>query len=107
MKSKEALQEDAGLVRDIEAWCKAQAANDHERNGRDALLRKAAAVLPELEIAHVRRINEALCDMDYPSATALGVRQLVLDRLARHHNLKQYRAVPIPVVKVPEAKGKA
>ena len=107
MKTKEALQEDAGLVRDIEAWCKAQAANDHERNGRDALLRKAAAVLPELEIAHVRRINEALCDMDFPSPTALGVRQLFLNRLCKHHNLKQYRDVAIPVVKVPETKAKS
>ena len=102
MKTKEQLTEDVGLVRDIEAWCGAVCANDNERNFRDALFRKAYAELPNLEnIAHVRRINEALCALDFPSATALGLREAVLNRLATHHNLKQYRNVKMPVITPP------
>ena len=102
MKTKEQLTEDVGLVRDIEAWCSAFCANDNERNFREALFRKAYAELPKLEnIAHVRRINEALCGMDFPSATALGLREGVLKRLAEHHKLKDYRNVKMPNIAVP------
>lgn len=106
MKTKEELTEDVGLVRDLEAWCATACANDNERNFRDALFRKAFAVLPKLEnMAHVRRINEALCAMDFPSATALGLREAVLNRLAMHHNLKQYRNVKMNLIAPPVTTG--
>jgi len=106
MKTKEELSEDVGLVRDIEAWCGTACANDNERNFRDALFRKAFAELPKLEMPHVRRINEAICDMDFPTAAALGLRAAVLNRLATHHNLKAYRGVKMPVVQPPVPAGK-
>jgi hypothetical protein len=101
MKTKEELTEDVGLVRDIEAWCGTACANDKERNFRDALFRKAYAELPKLEMPHVRRINEAICEMDFPSSAALGLRDAVLTRLSVHHNLKQYRTVKMPLITPP------
>ena len=107
MKSKELLAEDAGLVRDIEAWTGTVCANDQERNFRDALFRKAFVELPTLEnIAHVRRLNEALCSMDYPTPTALGLREAVLKRLAEHHHLKQYRNVKMNLITPPTPAAK-
>lgn len=102
MKDKAQLTEDVGLVRDIEAWCGTVCANDNERNFRDALFRKAFVEVPKLEIPHVRRINEAICAMEFPTATALGLRDAVLNRLATHHNLKAYRAVKMPVIVPPQ-----
>ena len=104
MKTKEQLTEDAGLVRDIESWAGTTCADDNERNFRDALFRKAFAELPNLEMPHVRRINEAICGMDFPSPTALGLRSAILTRLAQHHNLKQYRGVQMPLINCPIAK---
>lgn len=98
MKTKEELSQDVGLVRDIEAWCRTTCANDRERNFRDALFRKAYATLREMQIPHVRRINEALCDMEFPSPTALGLRERIVDYLAVHHDLKKYRNISMPQV---------
>jgi hypothetical protein len=101
MKTKEELTEDVGLVRDIEAWCAAHAANDKERDFRDALFRKAIQELPKLEMPHVRRINEAVCAMEFPTQITLCLRDVLLTRLSQHHNLKQYRNVKLPVVQLP------
>jgi hypothetical protein len=98
MKTKEQLTEDVGLVRDLEAWCGTVCQNDNERNFRDALFRKAFVELPKLEIPHVRRINEAICSMDFPTANALGLRDAVLRRLSEHHRLKEYRHVKMPLI---------
>ncbi|MDE2019374.1 MAG: hypothetical protein KGJ13_03435 [Patescibacteria group bacterium] len=98
MKTKEELTEDAGLVRDIEDWCGCACADDTERNFRDALFRKAFAELPNLIMPHVRRLNRALCEMEFPSNAALGLRKALLNRIAMHHNLKQYRNVKMPEV---------
>jgi len=97
MKTKEELTEDVGLVRDIEAWCGTRCNNDNERNFRDALFRKAYSVMATLEMPHVRRINEAVCAMEFPTSTALGLREALLHRLALHHNLKAYRNVKMPL----------
>ena len=103
MKNKTELLSDAGLVRDIEAWCQVKyPADDTERNFRDALFRKTFADLPNMEIQHIRRINEALCDMEFPTPTALGLRRETRNQLARHHDLKKYRQVNIPAVPVPK-----
>jgi hypothetical protein len=103
MKNKEELQSDAGLVRDIEAWCQVKyPADDTERNFRDALFRKTFAELPGMEIQHIRRINEALCDMEFPTPTALGLRRETLNQLARHHDLKKYRHINVPTIPVPK-----
>src|SRR5580658_2195854 len=103
MKNKTELLSDAGLVRDIEAWCQVKyPADDIERNFRDALFRKTFAELPSMEIQHVRRINEALCDMEFPTPTALGLRRETLNQLARHHDLKKYRNVKITFAQVPK-----
>jgi len=106
MKTKEQLTEDVGLVRDVEAWCGTNRADDTERNFTDALCRKAYEELPKMQIAHVRRINEALCGMDFPTATALGLRRQCLEVLARHHNLKNYRNVRMPLITPPMPAGK-
>ena len=103
MKDKTELQNDAGLVRDIEAWCHVKyPADDTERNFRDALFRKTFAELPAMEIQHVRRINEALCDMEFPTPTALGLRRETLNQLARHHDLKKFRNVKITLIPLPK-----
>lgn len=103
MKNKIELQSDAGLVRDIEAWCQVKyPADETERDFRDALFRKTCAELPNMEIQHVRRINEALCDMEFPTPTALGLRRETLNQLARHHDLKKYRQVKITLVPIPK-----
>ena len=104
MKNKEELQTDAGLVRDIEAWCHVKyPADDTERNFRDALFRKTFAELSNMEIQHVRRINEALCNMEFPTPAALGLRRETIHQLARHHELKKYRQVKIPVIPIPQS----
>lgn len=101
MKTKEELSEDVGLVRDIEAWCGTVCANDNERNFRDALFRKAYAELAKLEMPHVRRINEAVLEMEFPTQTALGLRDALLRRLSVHHDLKKYRSVKMPTIALP------
>lgn len=103
MKNKNELQSDAGLVRDIEAWCQVKyPADDTERDFRDALFRKTCVELSNMEIQHVRRINEALCDMEFPTPTALGLRRETLNQLARHHELKKYRQVKITLIPLPK-----
>jgi hypothetical protein len=74
MKDKNELLSDAGLVRDIEAWCQVKyPADDTERNFRDALFRKTFAELPAMEIQHVR-----------------------------HHDLKKYRHIKVPAIPLPK-----
>jgi len=102
MKTKDQLAEDKGLVRDIIAMCEMIPADDYERKLRDGVFRKAFAELPGLEIQFVRRIEEVLCNLDFPSATALGLRRAVLDRMARHHELRKYRLVKVPAVTPPQ-----
>jgi hypothetical protein len=103
MKDKNELLNDAGLVRDIEAWCQVKyPADDTERNFRDALFRKTFAELPNMEIQHVRRINEALCDMEFPTPVALGLRRETLNQLARFHDLKKYRHIKVPAIPLPK-----
>ncbi len=101
MKDKEELKEDAGLVRDLVAMCGVDFPTNFERDLRDGLFRKAFTLVPKMETHHVRRINEALCEMDFPSEVALGLRQATLTRLARHHDLKAFRKVEMPKVSVP------
>jgi len=67
-----------------------------------AIFRKAFAELPTMEIQHVRRINEALCDMEFPTPSALGLRRETLNQLARHHDLKKYRSVKITLIPIPK-----
>lgn len=105
MKPKDELQQDAGLVRDIEALCGIDfPADDTERNARDAFFRKAyvAVTSKTLEVQHVRRIHESLCGMKFPTPTALGLRRATIEYLARHHDLKSYRAVKIPLIDPPK-----
>ena len=103
MKPKDELKEDAGLVRDIIATAGVDyPANDFERDLRDGLFRKAFTLVPKMEITHVRRINEALCEMEFPSAAALGLRHATLKRLAEYHRLKDFRRVNMPVITPPQ-----
>jgi hypothetical protein len=107
MKPKTELQEDAGLVRDIEAACGVDyPADDYVRGLRDGLFRKAYAEINKLELNHVRRINEAVCAMKFPTEAALGLQRATLTRLAEHHQLKKYRAVKMPSITVPQPAGK-
>lgn len=103
MKTKEELTEHAGLVRDLIAAAGVDyPADDFERGLRDALFRKAFTMVPLMEVNHVRRINEALCEMEFPSATALGLRRATMTRLADHHQLKKFRNVNMPVITPPQ-----
>ena len=102
MKDKEELKEDAGLVRDIVAVCSLKFPTADESKMRDSLFRKTFTLVSKLEIHHIRRINEALCDLDYASETAAGLRQATLYRLARYHDLKSFRKVEMPKVSVPQ-----
>lgn len=106
MKDKEELKEDAGLVRDIVAMTGIDYPTNWERDLRDGLFRKAFTLVPQMETHHVRRLNEALCDMDFPTDTALALRQATLTRLANHHELKKFRRVVMPAVQKPESVGK-
>jgi len=98
MKDKEELKEDAGLVRDIVAVCGLDYPTNFERDLRDGLFRKAFTLVPAMEIQHVRRMNEALCEMDFPTDAALGLRQATLTHLAQYHDLKKFRKVQMPVI---------
>jgi hypothetical protein len=106
MKDKEELKEDAGLVRDIVALCAVKFPTNWERDLRDGMFRKAFTLVPKMETHHVRRINEALCEMDFPTDSALALRQATLTRLANHHELKKFRKVALPIIQrpVPAAK---
>lgn len=106
MKPKDELQQDAGLVRDIEALCSIDfPADDTERNGRDAFFRKAYVAITEnkLEVQHVRRIHEALCAMKFPTAAALGLRRATLFFLSAAHDLKKFRQVKMPMITPPKS----
>lgn len=106
MKTKEELTEDVGLVRDIESWAKRRLNDDHERGFLDSLCRKACVEMPKMEIPHVRRINEALCEKEFPSATVLGTLRCCIELLSKHHNLKTYRTARIPMVSPATPAGK-
>lgn len=106
MKDKDELKEDAGLVRDVEAMCGVDYPTNFEIGLRDGLFRKSFATLDKMEIVHVRRVNEALCAMKFPTPAALALRQATLTKLATHHELKKFRKVDMPIIKVPEAAGK-
>jgi hypothetical protein len=103
MKTKEQLNEDVGLVRDVEAWADTKCADDYERKFREALFLKAYVHMAELEIPHVRRINEALCKMDFPTEHALALRRAIIGRLAAHHELRKYRGTKVPTITPPAA----
>jgi len=107
MKDKDELKEDAGLVRDIVAMCGVDFPTNWERDLRDGLFRKAFTLVPKMETHHVRRINEALCEMDFPTPTALALRQATLTHLAQHHDLKKFRKVNLPNIAVPQHAGSA
>lgn len=105
MKPKDELQQDAGLVRDIEALCAIDfPADDTERNGRDVFFKKDYAEITEsrLEVQHVRRIHEAVCAMKFPTANALGLRRAAMLFLGRSHNLNKYKTVKMPAIALPK-----
>jgi len=102
MKTKDELSEDVGLVRDLEAWCNTVCADDIERGFRDALFRKAFVELPKMQMPHVRRINEAICAMDFPTHHALGLKRQLIEVLSRHHKLRDYRNVKMPLIQPPQ-----
>lgn len=106
MKTSEETKEHAGLVRDLIAAIEIKfPADDYERDLRDALFRKAYAVAPSMDTAHVRRINEALCGMEFPSEIALALRRQTLTILAQTHKLKEYRNVKLPVIRPAQKEG--
>ena len=105
MKDKDELKEDAGLVRDIVATCGVDYPTQFERDLRDGLFRKAFTLIPKMEVMHVRRLNEALCDMDFITETGMALRQAAQVKLAGHHELKKYRKVAMPSVNVPKPPG--
>lgn len=106
MKDKDELKEDAGLVRDIVALCGVDYPTNFERDLRDGLFRKAYTLVPGMETVHVRRLNEALCEMEFLTPAALGLRQATLTKLAQHHDLKKFRKVNMPEIAVPAPAGK-
>ena len=105
MKPKDLLTQDAGFVRDLCNLCAIDyPADDTERAARDAFFRKAYQDISDqaLEVQHVRRIHEALCQMKFPTSAALAARQAALLFLANHHQLKRYRAVKLPAITPPK-----
>lgn len=98
MKTSEETKEHAGFIRDVIASCAIDFPTDHERAYREALFRAAFARIDEFEIAHLRRMGEALCEMDFASDWTLALRQAVLDRIAKHHKLRDYRSVKLPPI---------
>ena len=101
--TNEDMKENAGLVRDVIAAAGIDyPADEFEKQFRDALFRKCYATMPTMDVAHVRRIHEALCDMDFLSETALALRRQTMTRLANIHGLKSFRDVKMPKIAVPE-----
>lgn len=102
MKTKEELQELAGLVRDVVSRLEIDfPANDHERALTDGYFRKAYAFLGKFEPVHLRRLHDALCRAKFLSPSGLGLRQTVGEQLARHQNLRDFRKVNLPLVMSP------
>lgn len=102
MKTTEETKEHAGFVRDVIAAAQIDFPTDHEREYREALFRAAFARVEEFEITHLRRMSEALCAMDFASDWTLALRQAVLDRIAKHHKLREYRSVKLPPIVRPK-----
>jgi len=101
--TNEDLKENAGLVRDVIAVAGIDyPADEFEKRFREALFKKAFTVVSTMDVAHVRRIHEALCDMDFPDASALALRRETMRTLARIHSLKAFRDVKLPTVPVSE-----
>lgn len=109
MKSAEEIKKDAAFVRDLIALIEIKfPADDYERNLRDGMFRKAFAIAPQMDEVHIRRINEALCAMEHPSESALGLRRQTLTLLAQAHKLKEFRNVKLPVIRpATKPEGKA
>jgi hypothetical protein len=101
MKDKEELKEDAGFVRDLVALVGIDYPTNFERDLRDGMFRKAFTLVSTMETVHIRRLNESLCEMEFPTPAALALRQAVMVKLAQHHDLKKYRKVNMPTIEVP------
>lgn len=105
--TNEDLKVNAGLVRDVIAVAGIDyTADDVEERFRDSLFKKAYTVVPAMDVAHVRRIYEALCDMEFPTKSALALRRQTMITLGRIHGLKDFRNVKMPEIAVPEKGGK-
>ncbi len=103
MKTAEDLKEHGGLVRDVIAAAGIDyLADDIEKRFRDSLFRKAFTLIPKMEIAQVRRINEAVCKMEFPNDVALALRRQTFKRLGEHHGLKEFRDIKLPAIVAPE-----
>jgi hypothetical protein len=105
MKTAEETKENAGFVRDLIALIGIDfPADKFEADLRDAMFAKAFALVPTMDIVHVRRLNEALCEMEFPTPAALGLRRATLTALAKAHHLKEYRNVNMPRIAPPAVK---
>lgn len=99
MKTNDETKEHAALVRDVIAATEIKfPADDFERNLLDALYKKAFVLAPTMDAMHVRRINEAMCKMDFLSPTALALRRQTLVCLAKLHDVKKYKDAVLPVI---------
>lgn len=111
MNTAEETKKNAAFVRDLIAMIEIKfPADDYERGLRDGMFRKAFSLAPEMDEMHIRRINEALCGMEFPSEAALGLRRQTLTLLAQAHNLKEFRNVKMPFIRPaarPEGKAVA
>lgn len=100
MKTAEETKANAAFVRDLIAMIEIKfPADDYERGLRDGMFRKAFTLAPEMDEMHIRRVNEALCSMEFPSEAALGLRRQTLTLLAQAHKLKEFRNVKMPVIR--------
>lgn len=107
MKLNEKQKEDAGFVRDIEAALAIKFTNDKEQRFRDALCKLVIVKVKELDLAHIRRIHVALCDVERPSDAELAARGMLQARIATHYNLRELRGMELPAVQRPAQKGGA
>jgi hypothetical protein len=105
MKLTEEHKENAGLVRDIVAALGIKFTTDEQQRFRDALCKKALTMAKELDLAHIRRIHEALCGVERASDAELAALSAMQARIGSHYNLRALRTMPVPAVKRPERKA--
>lgn len=89
-KTSETTKENSILVRTIEAAAKIKFPNEVEKRFQDSAFRKGLESIPSLEIGHVLRLHEAMCDLEFPSDDARALRAGVMFALGKQQNLKAF-----------------
>jgi hypothetical protein len=79
------------LVRTVEATLKVRMPDDREKRFRASLLNKATADIAQFNHAHLVRLYEAACGVEFPEAEVTTFRHTCQDAIGRTLKLSDHR----------------